>query len=325
MLNLKRHSRILLAWSVVGVAAALAITPARAAPYSVVSVSYPGDPAFTQLLGINNAGLIAGFHGALVSQGFTLTLPGTFTTENFPGAAQTMVTAVNGNGNTAGIFVDAAGVTHGFKNTGGIFLTVDRPNTAFNQALGINNGGTTVGYSSTNAGGQVLQLAYSQSNGVFTDINGLLPVNMNSQAVGINNANSIVGFYMPTSTTSIGFLDIGNTISTIDPFGSSFTQALGINGSGEIVGFYTDAAGFQHGYTDIGGTFATFDPSGSTSTTINGVNDLGQLVGFYTSADHVVGFVATPTAAVPEPATISLFAVGLLVSAAYRRATRSAA
>ena len=121
--------------------------------------------------------------------------------------------------------------------------------------------------------------------------------------MGINNAGSIVGFYLPTATTSIGFLDVGGAISTIDPLGSSFTQALGISNTGEIVGFYTDALGVQHGYTDIGGVFANFDPIGSVNTTINGVNDLGQLVGFFTDAnDHVIGFVATP---VPEPATFA--------------------
>jgi uncharacterized membrane protein len=89
-----------------------------------------------------------------------------------------------------------------------------------------------------------------------------------------------VGFYLPTATTSIGFLDQGGTITTIDPFGSTFTQALGINNNGEIVGFEVDSMGFQHGYIDIGGVFQVFDPPGSVNTTINGVNNLGQIVGF---------------------------------------------
>ena len=119
---------------------------------------------------------------------------------------------------------------------------------------------------------------------------------------------------MPTATTSIGFLDQGGVISTIDPFGSTFTQALGINDLGEIVGFYTDANGVQHGYVDSNGIFTSFDPSGSTNTTINGLNDLGQIVGFYTDGnDNVIGFVGTPT---PEPAAIALLCAGLLALAA---------
>jgi len=280
--------------------------------YVVQTVQYPADPTFTQLLGINNAGTIAGFHGAVTAQGFTLVLSNTFTTQNYPGSVTSTVTAINGAGSTAGIYVDTASVTHGYTDIGGTFSTVDQPGTVFNQALGINDGNTTVGYSSaTDPTGVTGQIAYSQSGGVFTIINSLLPANSNSQAVGINNANNVVGFYMPTSTTSIGFLDIGGTISTINPFGSTFTQALGVSNTGEIVGFYTDTFGAQHGYVEIGGAFTSFDPSASVSTTINGVNDLGQIVGFFTDAnDNVIGFVGTPTT-VPEPATFALLGIGV--------------
>ena len=287
---------------------------ALAVPYSIQTVKFPTDPAFTQLLGINNTGTIAGFHGATTAQAFTLTLPNTFTNQNFPSSAQSMATGINSVGSISGIYVDAVGTTHGYTNIGGTFTTVDQASTVFNQALGINDANTTVGYSSaTDPAGQVGQKAYSQSGGFFTDINILLPpTNQNSQAVGINNAGNIVGFYLPTTTTSIGFLDVGNIISTIDPFGSTFTQALGINNLGEIVGFYTDGGGVQHGYTDIGGIFASFDPLGSVNTTINGVNDKGQIVGFYTDAnDQVIGFVGTPTN-VPEPASFELIGVGLI-------------
>jgi uncharacterized membrane protein len=127
---------------------------------------------------------------------------------------------------------------------------------------------------------------------------------------------------MPTLTTSIGFLDQGGTITTIDPFGSTFTQALGINNLGEVVGFYDDGMGVQHGYIDVGGLFTSFDPTGSVNTTINGLNDLGQIVGFYTDAnDNVIGFVGTPT---PEPGTFGLLGAGFLVGLGiFRRTLRS--
>ena len=220
-----------------------------------------------------------------------------------------MVTGINNHGSTSGIYVDLAGTTHGYTDIGGVFTTVDRPGTVFNQALGINDNNVTVGYdSASDPAGMAGQVAYSQTGGVFTDINALLPANQNSQAVGINDLGYIVGFYMPTSTTSIGFLDKSGVITTIDPFGSTFTQALGINNEGEIVGFYTDASDVQHGYIDNGGVFTSFDPPGSSSTTINGLNDLGDLVGFFTNAsDSVVGFVATP---VPELSTWAMMLLG---------------
>ena len=300
---------------------ALCASPAHAA-YVVTNVVAPAFPTFTQLLGINNAGTIAGFQGALAAQGFTLTLPGNFTPENFPGAASTQVVGINAAGDTAGIYVDAGGVTHGFTRIGGTFATIDQPGTAFNQALGINSANVTVGYSSTDPAGQVNQMAYLQGGGFFTNINPFLPANQNSQATSINNGGSLVGFYMPTATTSVGFRQVGGVISTVDPFGSPFTQALGINNNGDIVGFYTDpASGAQRGYIDIGGVFTNFDPPGSFNTTINGINDLGQIVGFFTDGnDNVVGFVGTPTATkIPEPGALSLTLLGLVALGANRR------
>jgi len=305
-----------------GVALLMGDTALLATDFTIQTVQYPADPTFTQLLGINNSGTIAGFHGATTAQGFTLTLPNSFTSENYPASAQTMVTGINSAGSTVGIYVDAGGTTHGFTYIGGTFTTVDQPRTVFNQGLGINSSNTTVGYSSAvDPAGQVGQSAYSQAGGVFTNVNALLPSNQNSQAVGINDAGKIVGFYLPTATTSIGFEDVNGTITTIDPFGSMFTQALGINNLGEIVGFYTDANGVQHGYTDLNGLFTSFDPNGSTNTTINGVNDLGQIVGFYTDGnDNTIGFVGTPT---PEPGMIALLGAGLLLCGAIKLGKRS--
>ena len=88
--------------------------------------------------------------------------------------------------------------------------------------LGINqNGNEIAGYSSfTDVTGVTGQKAFSLVGTTYTDVNGLLPSNVNSQATGVNNAGNVVGFYMPTTTTSTGFLDKSGTITPIDPFGS---------------------------------------------------------------------------------------------------------
>src|SRR5271165_6144911 len=59
---------------------------ARAQQYVFEDIAFPGD-TFTQLLGINDADVIAGYHNQAANQGFTLTLPDVFTSENFPNPA----------------------------------------------------------------------------------------------------------------------------------------------------------------------------------------------------------------------------------------------
>ena len=69
--------------------------------YSFQTLDDPADPntpTFTNLLGINERGLIAGFYGSAnpgdPNQGFLLTPSGTFTQVDFPGQLQTQLTGL---------------------------------------------------------------------------------------------------------------------------------------------------------------------------------------------------------------------------------------
>jgi hypothetical protein len=85
---------------------------AAPASYNFQTVISPGDPAFTQLLGINNSSTIAGYYGdgtVVPNNGFTLVLPNSYTPENVPAAAQTQVIGINNTGWTDGFYTDTGG------------------------------------------------------------------------------------------------------------------------------------------------------------------------------------------------------------------------
>jgi len=280
---------------------------AKPTNYGFKVANFLGD-TFTQLLGINNAGKIAGYHGAGTTpqnpnKGFTLTLPSQFTNENFPNSVQTQVVGINNLGNTGGFYVDQAGTTHGFVNTKGVFNRVDAPNTAFNQILGLNDKGVAAGYSSIDPAGEVHQMAYVENQGHFTYLSNLFAKGTgNTQATGINNHEMVSGFYVDANNVTHGFevVDYDNPhkakLKTIDYPGATSTQVLSINNLGQLSGVYTDAAGNSHGFVDTNGHFQTIDaPLGIGTTTVNGINDKGQVVGFFVDgAGNTEGFEASP-------------------------------
>ena len=260
--------------------------------YSFQTVIFPGD-TFTQLLGINNNGKIAGYHGSGATghpnQGFMLTLPNTFTSENFPGSAQTQVIGINNVGNTDGFYIDSAGVTHGFTEVHGTFTSIDFPNatSVLTQLLGLNDKNEAVGYWQNAAG---TQFPFTSAGGVFTPLDSMLPSNTSAQATGVNNAGDVSGFYVDSAGINHGFLLHNGVVTILDFPGATLTQALGLNNRHQAVGVYMDAAGNTHGFLyDV--TALEFqsvnDPRGVDSTTINGINDVGQIVGFF--VDPITG------------------------------------
>lgn len=267
------------------------------AAYSYQTVNYPGD-TFTQLLGINNSLLIAGYHNFNTNSGFTLKLPVQFTTENFPGSMMTQVIGINNTGTTDGFYVDNNNVTHGFYDTKGSFNNVDFPGTAFNQLLGQNDMGQASGYYSMSQNNTTPDTPYvydELGGGVFQVIN--IPAAVGgAQATGINNSQQISGFYIDSAGVNHAFLLNFGLLVTLDPPGSTFAQALGLNNKGQVVGQYMDAAGNTHGFvwTSKGGFTTIDEPNGIGTTVVNGINDLGVLVGFYGTAPVNSGFVAFP-------------------------------
>src|SRR5262249_55442254 len=74
-----------------------------------------------------------------------------------------------------------------------------------------------------------------------------------TEALGINDAGQIVGFFRDGSGVGHGFLLSGSTYTTLDdPLATNGTFAQGINHAGQIVGTYRNAVGTgRHGFLEI--------------------------------------------------------------------------
>jgi hypothetical protein len=275
-------------------------------PITFVTLDNHRDPTFNQLLGINNKGVIAGYFGSGAAghpnKGYRLLPPDNqhdYRGENFPGSAQTQVTAIDNIGNTAGFWVDASGNNFGFVRWNNVFTSYKDPHTGtgtVNQLLGINDLGIAVGFYVDGAG-VTHAVSLNQATGVFTEI--VPPGGKNPTATGINNNGDITGFLTTASGASVGWLDKGGSFSDFTFPRATSTMPFGINLKDQIVGVYTDRAGAMHGFILSNPlTHAIWrkvdDPNGIGTTTVNGINDMRQIVGFYVdSGGNTDGFLGT--------------------------------
>jgi hypothetical protein len=271
---------------------------AQTTMYNFTDVNYPGD-TFTQLLGINDSNIIAGYHGANINKGFTYDLATkTFTNENYPNSMQTQVTGINDPpAKTVGFYIDSSNHTNGFEEYAGVFTKVDFPGEPFNQLLGQNNFGQAVGYYSTTVSGSGPDhpYIYDEAGGIFEVLT--IPGSVSAQATGINGSSDVCGFFIDKNNVSHGWLLVQGTFTQLDYPESSSTQALGVNENLIVVGSYTDTSNLTHGFTYNAKTkeWQSIDAPGGTGTTIvNGINAKGLLVGFFGNSPDNTGFVATP-------------------------------
>jgi hypothetical protein len=280
--------------------------------YSFRTVDNAADLTFNQLLGITNAGVIAGYFGSGAqghpNMGYQLT-PGGYRSENFPGSAQTQVTALNDAGVTVGFWssmntANQANDNFGFYAANGVFHSVNFPardnaSPPVNQLLGVNDHDVAVGFY-TDAKGGNHGYEYRIGDDSFIPVTEPGHPGASLTAAAINNHGDVAGFYAGANGSTDAFLrTAGGQFTHLAYPGASATQALGVNDNDEVVGVYTVGSGSHaqtHGFTwtPPGGFRTVDDPNGAGATTVNGVNDRGELVGFYTDAKgNTDGFTAT--------------------------------
>lgn len=130
------------------------------------------------------------------------------------------------------------------------------------------------------------------NNGCFIFSHGQLstftpPDSEKCAAYGINQARSVVGWYLAGAHGQLGFLYAGGKTTAIKGPNCFSTSADGINNKGQIVGSCTlagEASVKTSGFLlDAAGTFSLYSAPGATSTFPRGIDDDGRVVGiFYT-------------------------------------------
>jgi len=200
---------------------------------------------FTDVSGINSAGVICGSFLSDTSHGFFFD-GANYTQFDLPGNTYTVVAGVNDTGDFAGVAIDAQGVHTQFISIGGVITTFSIPGISDAEVVvrGINNLGQVTGY-------------YLQgiAHGYLRDADGTLTypidypvIGASTEILGLNDQGALVGFYDPPSSDEHAFVvQDGIFISYDHPDGSA-THFGGINNSGTICGDYRDAMGNSHGF-----------------------------------------------------------------------------
>jgi len=271
--------------------------------------------------GINNAMEVVGT--AEASHGFKMTginpvgLPASFTIFDVPGAFYngTYGDDINNNGVIVGTYSSYRGVSGeaGFilnGALGGPVTTVDVPGGAFGRTTltGLNDTGQVVGTYMT---ASFYTRSFVLSGSDFTLLQG--PQDRPEiLARGINNAGRVVGSVTSNFQFARGFTFEAGSYAVFDAPGATWTQAYGINNAGVIVGAASTGL-----FVKDGTTFTNLAlPAGwkARDAVATDINDQGVVVGYFTdNTGHKFGFLATPTAPVPEPGTWALMLGGLLL------------
>jgi len=156
---------------------------------------------------------------------------------------------LNNAGVAVGFYTDARSHSHAYQlnQATGQFTPIHVPGASV-VATGINNNGAIVGFATDTAGTTASWLKIGTATTAFQ-----FPGGTDTQALGINTSNQIVGSYLDSHgalhgcvlTNPLGPVSHWQTID--DPNGIGTTVVNGINTAGDLAGFYTDTAGNTHG------------------------------------------------------------------------------
>jgi hypothetical protein len=269
----------------------------------------------TVAVAINDLGVIAGqFEDANITfHGFIRYPDGSFVTFDAPGAGAvpgqgqgTLAYSLNLWGTTAGIYIDASSVEHGFvRSPFGKITGFDPPGSIYTfvcEETCLNAAGEITG-SYYDASG-VEHGFLRESDGTITSFDP--PGSLGGGGASINEEGTITGYYADTQGMYRGFLRSRegaiSTFALADPATGTVqnTAVFSINLFGAVTGVYVDAGVF-HGFSrSADGEIARFDAPGTCTNCTQGTrpstnNAEGQVVGWEADANNLLhGFLWIP-------------------------------
>ena len=193
----------------------------------------------------------------------------------------------NNLGTIVGNYVTRNGEVHGFIFDNGQFTDVFLPEADKDSRGGlydINDEAMSVGsfnYPKRVDHDQVGHSFKRSSDGITTVLPDAAPGALLTEANGINNSGTTVGFYHDANSARHGFILNNGVYTTYDKPGAVRTLLTGINNQGKIVGFYRGIDLVAHGFTLFNGITEDINFPGSIETKLHGINKTGQIVGEY--------------------------------------------
>ena len=283
-------------------AGASALSAAEAdTTYRYRAIDYPGA-ANTALYAINVRGhyvgamkdAVTGAHHAVHGQGGSIKL---LDPDGPVGhAKESWAFTTNGLGQIGGVYLDDAGVRHGFiLHPGGTVQSIDMPGAFGTQVYGLNDRGQFIGLYSDAAGADH---AYVNRNGTFENAD--LPDGVLTVPLSINDSGQIVGEFVKTEgTTGYGYIQYTDgrfTLHTAPDSPPEQTFFISMNNRRQILGAWFDADGFAHNFIRRHGRYTPFDlpdSMGAIYVQAETINDQGDVVGYWFDSNWVAhGFWA---------------------------------
>jgi probable HAF family extracellular repeat protein len=253
------------------------------------------------------------------------TLPGGTNGEAYDINAQGVIIGISGIRTGA-----APETSHAFKwNSSGLMQDLGElpGGRDYSAAFAINASGVVVGHSEGDGG--MYGFKWTSASGMI-QLDDLPGAHAFSEAYDLNDLGQVVGVGTTTADPAIANFGVhavlwDNSTTPIDlgelPSGDDFSIARAINNLNEVVG-YSDRGGFHaflwthaDGMRDLN-TLVDGLPNGWTLTKALDINDAGQIVGNASTPEGNRAFLLTP---IPEPATLWLVAITLLLAAVGRR------